>query len=244
MHMLKSLFCGIPAKTFRCRCAAARTSDDSGSRPMKGDSPIERMHFALFARSGIAVVVLLMVGACGPPPPRVDSGPNTRDVWGLRSDDIENCAQAMARDLIREPMLQRTDPPIRIGIAGVENQTNEPFIGGSAEMVATRIQTILFRSLRSHATPSNSAKFIMMRDSVREAMDAQRESKRMGAATHSGLKDQHGVDYILSGVYQSLDKSTAGKRLIDMYMTFSLTDAESGAIVWTNDYPIKTVTPG
>lgn len=193
---------------------------------------------------GLIVVTSLLCAACGPPPPRVDPGPSVQDVWGLRSGDIEQCAQAMSRDLIREPLLQRAEPPVRIGIAGVENQTNEPFIGGSAEMVATRIQTIVFRSLRSQSSPGSTAKFIMLRGPVGEAIAAQREAKRTGQATHTGLKDKHGVDYILSGVYQSLDKSIAGKRLVDMYMTFSLTDADSGEIVWTHDYPVKTVTPG
>ena len=190
----------------------------------------------------VAAVALSCV-ACGQPPPRVDPGPSERDVWGLRSGDIEQCAQAMARDLIREPLLQRTEPPSRIGIAGVENQTNEPFIGGSAEMVATRIQTLVFRSLRGQSSPGTTAKFIMLRGPVLEAIAAQRVAKRSGETTYTQLKDQHGVDYILSGVYQSLDKFAAGKRVVDMYLTFSLTDAESGEIVWTNDYPVKTVTP-
>lgn len=192
---------------------------------------------------GMIAGTSLLLTACGPAPPKVDPGPSVRDVWGLRPGDIEQCAQAMSRDLIREPLLQRADPPIRIGIAGVENQTNEPFIGGSAEMIATRIQTIVSRSLRSQTASGNTAKFIMLRGPVGDAISAQRAAKRAGEVTHSGLKEKHGVDYILSGVYQSLDKSTAGKRLVDMYLTFTLTDAETAEIVWTNDYPVKTVTP-
>lgn len=181
----------------------------------------------------------------GPPPPEVDVQSRNRDVWGLRPGDIEKCAQSMARDLITEPMLNRNDPPARIGISGIENQTNEPFIGDSADMIATRIQTILFRALRGEQrTTGGSAKFISMRVEVAREVFIQRRDKRSGERSHSGLKDQHGVDFILTGVYHSVDKATAGKRLVDMIMTFSLVDAETEEIVWTHDCSVRTVTGG
>ncbi len=190
----------------------------------------------------LAAVFALGTAGC-PPPPQIATEPNTRDVWGLRPGDLEACAQKMARDLIQEPLLRGGDPPVRIGIVSIENNTNEPFVGGSADMVLDRIQTILFRSLHHAGGSSGStAKFITMRESVRAAMEKQRTAKRQGEATHRGLKDRHGVDYLLAGVYHALDKSTAGKRLVEMYMTFDLTDAESGESVWRHDYHIKTVT--
>lgn len=187
-------------------------------------------------------IALSLLAGCGAPP-EVDLQSRNQDVWGLRPGDIEHCAQAMARDLIGEALIQRSDPPVRIGVAGIENDTNEPFIGGSADMVATRIQTILFRALRAEKqTSGGAAKFISMREAVYREIMSQRREKRQGKRTHRGLKDQHGVDYILSGVYQAVDKMTAGKRLVDMYMTFELVDAESLEVVWTHDCPIRTVT--
>jgi len=181
----------------------------------------------------------------GPPPPEVDIQSRNQDVWGLRPGDIEKCAQSMARDLITEPLLNRNEPPVRIGIAGIENHTNEPFIGDSADMIATRIQTILFRALRGEQrTAGGSAKFISMREEVTREIFIQRREKRSGERSHSGLKDQHGVDFILAGVYHSVDKATAGKRLVDMIMTFSLVDAETEEIVWTHDCSVRTVTGG
>ena len=180
---------------------------------------------------------------CGPPPPKVSPQMASRDVPGLRPGDIESCAQQMARDLVRDPMMQAADPAVRVGLVSVENHTNEPFVGGSADMVTTRIQTILFRALRHQAQSAGaSVKFIVMRESVRRAIEEQRAKKRAGDVTHRGLKDVHGVDYFLSGIYQALDKRAAGQRLVDMVMTFDLTDAETGEIVWTHDCLVKTIT--
>jgi hypothetical protein len=187
----------------------------------------------------------MITGCAGPPPPEVDIQSRNRDVWGLRPGDIEKCAQAMARDLVGEPLMNRNDPPVRIGIAGIENHTNEPFVGDSADMIATRIRTILVRALRGEQhTTGGAARFVSMRDKMTREVFAQRRDKRRGERTHRGLKDQHGVDYILSGVYHSVDKSTAGKRLVDMIMTFTLVDAESEEITWTHDCSVRTVTGG
>ncbi|MCO6437279.1 MAG: hypothetical protein J5J06_09360 [Phycisphaerae bacterium] len=194
---------------------------------------------------------LLVIGACTflgchdpTPPPAVGRGMGTSDVWGLRPGDLESCAQRMARDLITDPLLRRPDPPVRIGIVSIENHTNEPFVGGSADMVLDRVQTIIFRSLRANAQESGStAKFVTMREGVRRAIDEQRAGKRSGELSSRGLNDLHGVDYFLSGVYHANDKAAAGKRMIEMLMTFDLTDAESGESYWRNDYLVKTVTP-
>ncbi len=219
------------------RCAAS-AGNLSWIRPRVG---------SLSGRGRLTIVLLGAVSVLGtpgcPPPPAISPESDTRDVWGLRPGDLKDCAEQMARDLIQEPMLRRSDPPIRIGIVSVENHTNEPFVGGSADMVLEEIQTILFRSLRRARGPSGSAaKFITMRESVRDAIEQQHRAKREGEVTHRGLEDRHGVDYLLAGVYHALDKSTAGKRLVEMYMTFDLTDAETGESVWRHDYHIKTVT--
>ncbi len=149
----------------------------------------------------------------------------------------------MARDLVREPLLQRSNPPVRIGIVGIENHTNEPFVGDSENMIARRIQTILFRSLKhQNQSAGSSARFVVTRESLSRAIQSQRQAKRDGEVTHRGLKDRHGIDYFLSGVYQALDKRADGKHLVDMVLTFDLTDAENGEIYWTNDYLVRTVT--
>jgi len=193
----------------------------------------------------VAVILAMIAGCVGSPPPEVDIQSRNRDVWGLRPGDIEKCAQKMARDLVVEPMLNRSDPPVRIGIAGIENHTNEPFVGDSADMIATRIQTILFRALRGEQhTTDGAAKFLSLRNEVTRELFRQRRDKRRGERTHRGLKDQHGVDYILSGVYHSVDKSTSSKRLVDMIMTFTLVDAETEEITWTYDCSVQTVTGG
>lgn len=193
-----------------------------------------------------AFLISLAVVGChdAAPPPAVGPSLDTSDVWGLRPGDLESCAQRMARDLIQDPALRQAEPPIRIGIVNIENHTNEPFVGGSADMVLDRVQTILFRSLKASVQESGStAKFVTMREGVRRAIEEQRAKKRSGEVTSRGLKDQHGVDYLLSGIYHANDKTAAGKRMVEMLMTFDLTDAESGESYWRNDYLVKTVTP-
>lgn len=200
---------------------------------------------ALVVQSLSILALCAAVGCQNPaPPPAIGRDLDTSDVWGLRPGDLESCAQRMSRDLIKDSLLRRPDPPVRIGIVSIENHTNEPFVGGSADMVLDRIQTIVFRSLKASAQESGStAKFVTMREGVRRAIDEQRAKKRSGEVTNRGLKDMHGVDYFLSGVYHANDKAAAGKRMVEMLMTFDLTDAESGESYWRNDYQVKTVTP-
>lgn len=188
----------------------------------------------------------LFASGCGAPPAKSVRF-STENVPGLRPGDIESCAQRMARDILSDPvaspLLQRSSPPVRIALVSIENNTNEPFVGGSRDMITTRMQTILFRALRSaNQRVGGTAKFIIQREGVRRFIETQRADKRRGEVTHRGLKDRHGVDFMLSGVYHALDKVVEGIHIVEMIMTFDLTSAEDDEIIWTNDYPIKTLT--
>jgi hypothetical protein len=195
---------------------------------------------------GAGVLSALLAGGCHEAPADWD----VSNVPGLRPGDIEHCARDMSRDLLEELVYRRSKTPdgpvCRIGIAGVENHTNEPFVGESREMVVQRIQTILFRALRrqQRETGNEVAKFITLRESVRREIERQRTVKQVAQETRGRLRDVAGADYILTGVYRALDKYADGKRLIDMYLTFELIDADTAELAWTHDYPVKTVTGG
>ena len=214
-------------------------------RPARRSSPTRRGFSTTLLVSVGTLSALLAVG-CHDAPPDWDVG----NVPGLRPGDIEHCARDMSRDLMEELVYRRSktpdSPACRIGIAGVENHTNEPFVGESREMVVQRIQTILFRALRrqQRETGSEVAKFITLRESVRREIERQRTVKQVAQSTRGRLRDVSGVDYILTGVYRALDKYADGKRLIDMYLTFELVDADTAELAWTHDYPVKTVTGG
>ncbi len=192
----------------------------------------------------VCVLAFVMVaGACKAPPTATEAVV-VDDVWGLHPGDLEHCSDAMARDLIRVPFIRSSDPPVRVMLVSIENETNEPFVGGSADMALKRIQTTVWRALRQHGGRSGAtAIFVGSGDHVEEAIERMRELKRRGERSHAGLGDWHGADYFLTGVYHAHDKIADGKRLIDMLMTFELVNAESRAIEWANDYTVKTVTP-
>lgn len=201
-----------------------------------------KTHFDVVRLSILVLGCLTILPGCQAPP-KASAEAVTTDVWGLRPGDMSACADAMARDLIQVPLIRSSDPPVRVMLVSIENETNEPFVGGSADMVLKRIQTSIVRALRQHGGRGGAtAIFVSSGEHVEKAVERMRKLKRRGERSHAGLGDWHGADYFLSGVYHALDKQTAGKRLIDMLMTFELVDAETGAIEWTHDYVIKTVT--
>ena len=68
-----------------------------------------------------------------------------------------------------------------------------------------------------------------------------REMKRRGEVSTAGQKMLLGADFFLTGTLSSIDKMMNGKRSTFTSYSFRLTDAESSAIIWEDEYDVKKV---
>lgn len=191
-----------------------------------------------------ALVGLLLIGlqwlGCATPPQKTP-GDLTKYVPGLRPGDLRHCAEEMARDLVAHPLLQRSDRPVWISIVSIDNHTNEPFVGGSADMVVRKIQTLVLRACKGQNRAH--ARFVVSRRSLVEAMAEEAEARAAGMVAGRATGRRAAIDCFLSGVYHELAKSAGGAQIVEMLMTFTLTDAVTGEEWWAHDCPVKTVTP-
>lgn len=156
----------------------------------------------------------------------------------------------MARDLfdffVRQlaPDSQlRLKTPVRIGVVGIKNETNEPWVGDSADMVLTRIQTILVRAfMRQSEAGLPAVRFITMRTDVLKEINDQRDKMAAGTVVPKNLGKLYGADFFLTGVYHAHDKVASNRRMVTTQMTFQLVDAVTAESTWENVYDVKTLT--
>ncbi len=137
----------------------------------------------------------------------------------------------------------RLPSPVRIGVVGIKNETNEPWVGDSADMVLARIQTILVRAFMHQSEAGLPAvRFITMRPDVLKEINDQREKIAAGMVAPRNLGKLYGADFFLTGVYHAHDKVASNKRMVTTQMTFQLVDAATTESTWENVCDVKTLT--
>jgi penicillin-binding protein activator len=146
------------------------------------------------------------------------------------SKDLVTVAQKMARSLVELPQIYNSKTPPRIAFADVKNETNEII---NKNLFIEKMRTLLLRNA--------GGKMIFLDREISEQVTNERDSKRRGELSSSGNKMRGGADFFLTGKLSSLDKQAGGKRSTYTRYAFRLTDAESTAIVWEDDYEVKKV---
>lgn len=179
----------------------------------------------------LLLLVMGFVVACAPKTNRVDvDSDDSMDDTETTSKDLETVTQNMARGLIQVPQIANAKTAPRIVFADVTNNTNEIL---NKNMFLRKIRTLLMK---------NAAGRMIFVDRDRWAeIQKEREMKRAGTVTASGKKMMSGADFILTGVLDSLDKASGGRRSTYTRYSFRLTDAESGDIYWEDAYEVKKV---
>lgn len=149
---------------------------------------------------------------------------------GIDSGDVRSVAQVMSRDLLNSPAIANAPARPIIGLLPTENETRFP--------VDTDIITQAMRdSLMQFA--GDRARFVQRER--RQAIEAERASKRSGDLTANGQGTKLGVDYFLTGRLKSISKSVGGKVSDYIYYSFELIDAETEEVVWAKGYDVKKV---
>ena len=171
-------------------------------------------------------VVLGCVGTVS----RVDIGDEPIKDVEASDVDVRAVARQMAEDIIQLPSIQSPSEPVHIAFLTLENRTTDP------DFYSYNILSKIRQDLIAYS----QGKAIFLDDRATDAILAERDRKRAGQATSTKREDLPGVDYFLAGIAYS-DRKADAKGGVSAYhrYSFRLTDAETGEIVWENDYEFK-----
>lgn len=183
-------------------------------------------------------LLLLLPAACGMPTQRVD--PDQDDVvggTGVDSADLRATADKMARSILGIDRIFARGTPYVV-VYSPDNRTRFQFDGS---MFVQNIITNLSQNAAGRVQFIDRENF--------ELIQKERQLKRSGAVSvptdANGQPNLAaaplGTDYLLTGTLQAISKSD-GKAVSDyIQATFRLTDAETSAIVWQDQYDWKKV---
>jgi penicillin-binding protein activator len=159
---------------------------------------------------------------------RID--PDTTIITDVTTDsqDLRTICQRMARSLINiRPISNAVSPP-RIAFLEMVNRTTEDIDSYN-----------LLDSIRTQLVKNSDGRVIFVdRERINSIMN-ERQMKRAGTVGSSGPKVLSGVDYFLTGRAYSEMKALSGVRESYYRFSFRLTDAESGDIIWQDEYEFK-----
>ncbi len=158
----------------------------------------------------------------------------------LSETEIGRVADLMARDMVRSPIFHDTRSPPRVALVKVENNTNQYFFGGARDAYLNRMRTQLKRALRDRIKLID----LEAEQTLRDELAGWYLDEATAVEMARGTKARHGVDYLLTGMFSSLDKvvrvadkkgNLNNRRIVELMMVFSLVDAETGELAWQND---------
>lgn len=153
--------------------------------------------------------------------------------------EIARVADLMARDLVREPIFYSSSVPPRIAFVKVENDTTQYLLGPAREAYLTRMRTQLARALGARVTFVDSETVSALQLKLAHWHPDDESTMELARGQH----EQHGVDYFLVARFMSNDKVVDvpdkkgmknSRRVVLLDMSFSLVNAESAEIQWTN----------
>ena len=180
----------------------------------------------VMATLGVLASTLGCVGTVS----RVDLGDEPIKDVEATDVDLRAITRKMAEDIIELPQIANPSEPVHIAFLTLENRTTDPDFYSYNILSRIRLDLIQY----------SERKAIFLDQRATDAILAERDRKRAGQATSKKREDLPGVDYYLAGVaYSERRADTKGGVLGYHRYSFRLTDAETGEIVWENDYELK-----
>jgi len=183
---------------------------------------INRINFAVFLMPALAVLA-----GCGIPAGRVDPQSESRHLAIDNTKDILAMTEKFARSMLRTHQIANAEKPPTIAFAEVRNLSNRPM---NTDMYLRQVRTNLIQNA--------GGKMIFLDRESSEAVLREREMKRSGEVTASEKKSLLGADFILTGNIDTIEHTIGRERRIYALYTFRLTDAESTAVVWEDNYEV------
>jgi hypothetical protein len=212
---------------------AGEPSGDRDASPLHA-SREKTMKWAIWATT----LFLIWMPACGTPTERVD--PDQDDAiggTGVDSADLRATADKMSRSILGvEKIFERGTPYVV-----VQSPDNRTRFQIDDSIFVQKIITLLSQ---------NAAGRVQFIDREHwELIQKERQLKRSGAVSvptdATGQPNLApaplGTDYFLTGTLQAISKTTGRAASDYILATFRLTDAETSAILWQDDYEWKKV---
>jgi uncharacterized protein (TIGR02722 family) len=173
---------------------------------------------------GLAV---LLVGCTGTVTRRPVDDEMIKTANATEVDERSMC-QKMARELIDLPIIANAKSPPTIAFLEISNRTTQAVDSYN-----------LLSSIRIKLLQYGGGKFVFLDRERSEKLQQERRLKRTGQVTTSGNQDLYGADFFLSGRAFSEERRDGRTREVYYRYSFSLTNAETSAIVWEGEYEFK-----
>jgi PBP1b-binding outer membrane lipoprotein LpoB len=177
----------------------------------------------------LAVAGMMMVGGCGEDSQRIDVDSEDLSLTaGVSSKDFRTVCYQMSQSLIRLPQIQKAHTPPKIAFTKVTNNSDE--------LLDT--DDFLYK-MRTELIKNSQGKMLFLdRDMTKQLMDEQMLKDAGERTGHGGTL--MGADYFLAGRIESIRHARGRETTNYMRFSFRLTQASTGAIVWEDDYEMKT----
>lgn len=172
---------------------------------------------------------LLLVAGCVGTVSRVSVDEEPVKTLGASDVDLRAMAREMAIALIELPVIKDTEGRVNLGFPTIANRTE--FV----DFDSATIQSMIRKGLIEHS----GGKLAFLDREASDLILAERDGKRAGQRTSRSREDLPGADYFLVG--QAFSKSVADGKQMSSYhrYSFRLTDAETGVILWEDEYEFK-----
>ena len=176
-----------------------------------------------------AALAVAALGGCNKKARYVD--PDARssvEGTGLEARDVRAMVGQLSQELMSSQMVKDFDGVPRIAVMPMENRSR--FLID---------QDIFTSMITDELVMASNGKLAVVNRDLLDTILKEREMKRSGEVDSQGYKALSGVEFFLQGEVRSLSASTSKKQTDYVVVHFTLTDAESGVVGWSNRYEMK-----
>lgn len=176
------------------------------------------------------VMASLVLSACVPKTNRVEVASDDSFSTETSSKDLLSVSEKMVASILSLRQISSASKPPKIAFSDVQNETNEII---NKNLFIERMRTLLIKNA--------SGRLIFLDREIGADIESERENKREGELSMAKQAQKLGADFFLTGKLSSIDKVSGSKRSTYTRYAFRLTDAETTAIIWEDDYEVKKV---
>ncbi len=178
---------------------------------------------------GIVVLLFLCGTGCVGTVSRVDLGDEPVKDIEASDVDLRAMAREMATAIIKIPAIRDTEGAVNLAFPTIKNRTT------TVDFDSATIQSMIRQDLIAHS----EGKLAFLDREASDLIFAERDAKRSGQLTSRERQDLPGADFFLVG-YAFSQRKADGKQMVAYHRySFRLLNAETGVIVWENDYEFK-----
>ncbi|NQT19329.1 MAG: hypothetical protein HQ592_06465 [Planctomycetes bacterium] len=177
----------------------------------------------------LAIASLLLCCGCVGTVSRVPIGDEPVKDIEVSDLDLRQMAREMAVAIIDLPVIHKMEGQVVIAFPTITNRTL------TIDFDSATIQSMI----RKHLIEHSNGKLVFLDRESSNLILAERDAKRAGQLDSRERKNLPGADFFLIGRAYTQRKAD-GKQMVAYHRyAFRLTNAETGIIVWENDYESK-----